>query len=283
MKKTLFFIVLAMWTMSVSAQKKKLGFIPVADPNSENAEYRSMAYDNIYETAQRIFVNTQRFDVLDRGSFNIVKIEKEFQQGDELINSEIVKQGRVLAAHILAVAKITTLVVDESADGEGYSTYITAEFKQIDVETGKTVSALQLKGECKDGSGGLGGKRVKSPNEAVNRAVKNMEGDLERWVSEKFPLSLPVIEVKDDEMTIIAEGGRDIGLSPRSKLRVVKMTIYPNGKTLFETLSLVKFEKNDLGLNTTKVKVSSKTSWEKISKIGKENIKSLIVTEDMSN
>jgi hypothetical protein len=287
MKKTLFLLMLLGMTLNAEAQRKRLGFIPVADPNSENAEYRELAYNNIYETAQRIFVNTQRFDVIDRGSFNIVKIEKEFQQGDDLINSEIISQGKVLAAKILAVAKITTLVVSESADGKGYSAYITAEFKQIDVESGKTVNALQLKGESKD-SGGEGlfggeGKRIKSPDETINRAVKQMEHDLERWVSENFPLSLPVLEVKDAEMTVIAEGGRDIGLSPRSKLRVVKVTIYPSGKRLFETLALVKLEKNDLGQDVTKVKVASKANWDKISQVAKDNIKGLMVTEDMSN
>lgn len=113
MRISLMLLSLIFLPLLLSAQvKKKIGFIPYTDPENAEEELRELAYKNIYDAALRVFVNTQRFEVLDRGSFNIIKIEKEFQKGEDLANVEIIEQGKIAAAELLAVAKLTTFTVN---------------------------------------------------------------------------------------------------------------------------------------------------------------------------
>lgn len=263
------------FTSGQTVVKKRLGFVPYTDPDFADEEYRESVYKNMYDSALRIFINTQRFIILDRGSFNVLKIEKDFQKGDDLINSEIIKQGKVLAAEILAVAKITTLSVDLNSDGKTYSAFIVCEFKQIDVESGRAVAALQLQGSSSE----MIGKKPSSADEAIVKAVKKMEKDLEKWVRESFPLAMNVLSVDEVKMELTAEGGRETGLSKLNKLRAVRVQLV-GGKKVVTTLARLAFTKESLGEETTKLIISDKLEWEAFRSAWKANPSEILVFED---
>lgn len=278
MKQSLLILILSMVILSLSAQtitKKKLGFVPYTDPDFAEAEYREAVYKNLYEAALRIFINTQRFIVLDRGSFDVLKIEKEFQKGEDLINSDLIEQGRILAAQIIAVAKITTLSVTLNEDAKTYSAFVVSEFKQIDVETGKALSALQLQGSSAETIG----KKPPTPEEAISRAVKKMEGSLEKWVKESFPLAMKILDVNEADMGIIAEGGRETGLTKDYKLRVVKLKML-NERRYAETVAKLSFSDEGLGEETTKLRITNEEEWRKFLAMWKQDKSSLLVFED---
>ena len=246
MKKTAFILLAILLPFLACSQvKKRIGFIPYTDPDNADEEYRELAYQNIYDAALRVFVNTQRFDVLDRGSFNILKIEKEFQKGEDLANVEIVEQGKMAAAEVLAVAKLSTFTVTDSDDGNGFSVYITAEFKQIEVKTGKALNAFQLRAEAIDKQEGALGrvnkKRISTVEEAVSRAVIEMEKDLESWIKGEFPMILKVKDIKKNDKMIVVEGGKSDGLSKNLKMKVIKLTIYNDGSKLTEDIASLSF------------------------------------------
>lgn len=269
---------LAITIPSIHAQtvtKKRLGFVPYTDPDFAEPEYREAVYKNMYESALRIFINTQRFIILDRGSFNVLKIEKEFQQGEDLVNSEIIEQGKILAAQILAVAKITTLSVELNDDGNTYTAFIVCEFKQIDVETGKAVAALQLQG----GTNEVIGKKPGTAQEAIAKAVKKMEKDLEKWVRENFPLAMNILDVNEGESYLVAEGGRETGLNKQYKLRAVQVKMV-EGKKVVKTLGKLSFTKEGLGEETTKFLISDKEEWAAFLTVWKSDRKSVLVFED---
>ena len=279
MKKLLLFLTLSICCLSLTAQsisKKKLGFVPYTDPDFAEEEYREAVYKNLYETALRIFINTQRFIILDRESFDIIKIEKEFQKGEDLINSEIIEQGKILAAQILAIAKITTLSVSLNEDGKTYTAFIVCEFKQIDVETGKAVNALQLQGSSAEM---MIGKKPTTAQEAISRAVKKMENDLEKWVRENFPLAMKVLEVQESDMSLIVEGGRETGLTKQYKLRAVKMKMV-NGRKYVETLAKVTFSSEGLGEEATKLIIKDEADWKTFLAVWKADKTSVLVFED---
>lgn len=278
MKKIILTLLLFTTIFSISAQnlsKKKLGFVPYTDPDFTEEEYKEAVYKNLYEAALRTFINTQRFIILDRGSFNILKIEKEFQKGDDLVNSEIIAQGKILAAQILAIAKITTLSVSLNEDGKTYTTFIVCEFKQIDVESGKAVNALQLQGSSND----IVGKKAVSAEESISRAVKKMEKDLEKWVKENFPLAMKVLDINEESKSLIVEGGRESGLTKTYKLRVVKMKML-NGKKFVETIGKLSFSEEGIGEEATKLLIPNEVEWYKFLNLWKEDKANILVFED---
>lgn len=286
MKKIIVFFFFLSLSLIGSAQvRKKIGFIPYTDPDNADVKYRELAYKNIYDAALRVFVNTQRFDVLDRGSFDVVKIEKEFQKGEDLANVEIIDQGKVAAAELLAVAKLSTFTITDSDDGKGFSVYITAEFKQIDVETGRATNAYQLEARAIDSPQKFGGlvnnaNRISTIEESISIAVGKMEEDLERWIKSSFPMILKVIDIDQKDRRIIVEGGRSEGLNEKFKMKAVTIKMYGD-KILMSTLGELKFLKEGVGEQLTFLEFNSKKDWEIFVQEWKENQSKIYVTEDL--
>ncbi len=285
---TIIFLFLAAYCAQAQIQKQKLGFIPYSDPSADKYGYRQMAYENLYEAATRIFINTQRFDVLDRSKFNILKIEKSFTKGDDFINSEIVAQGKSLAADVLAVAKVTALSVTQSADQKGWSAFFTVEFKQIDVETSKAVNAVQLKGEYQDDTGvSVSGQtvispnRARSPEQAISKVVTKMEEALNKWIRDNFPIKMKVLDVNDTGKILYARGGKDLGLTVRSKMCIRRVHKLSSGDVVAETIADLKFTKEDgVGDSTTKFEPKIKKDWPKIVQALKDYPAEVFIMED---
>lgn len=263
------FSMLLLFSSLAQAQsgRTRLGFVPYSDPSTSQEEYRKMAYDYLYEAVTRIFINTQRFDILDRSKFDIVKLEKNFTKGEDFINSEIVKQGNALAAEVLAVAKITALSLEEAEDKKGWTAFFTVELKQLDVETAKAVSALQLKGTIKDGAGipdipGLTDlARASSPQQAISRVVLSMEKDLRNWIDKQFPVKMKVIHIDPLKQFLVGRGGQDIGLTTKDNMCLRHVYRLPAGDQLEETIVELSFIKED-GVGQTSTKFAPKKSKE---------------------
>lgn len=284
MKKVAIFLSILCLPILAQAQvKKKIGFIPYTAPENADKKYRELTYKNIYDAALRVFVNTQRFDVLDRGSFDIIKIEKEFQKGEDLANVEIVDQGRISAAELLAVAKLSTFTITETDDGNGYSVFITAEFKQLDVETGRATNAYQLRAEAKDRQSNVFGEsknRISTIEQAISMAVQKMEQDLEKWIKRQFPMILKVIEKVDAEKALIVEGGVDVGLNEKHNMKAITLTIIKD-KKLIKTIGKLNFTKEGVGEELTTLVMNSKKDWQNFIKLWKTDPEKIYVTEDL--
>ena len=215
-----------------------------------------------------------------------MKIDKEFQKGEDLANSEIVSQGKVSAAELLAVAKISTFTITESDDGEGYSVYISAEFKQLDIETGRATMAYQLVAEAKDRQGGdvqiLKNKRITTIEEAISIAVRKMEDDLARWIKAQWPLILKVIDVEDKKQLVVIEGGKDVGLSKKHKLKAITLQVYESsGKKRINTIGKLHYTREGVGEELTILKMGAKKDWESFLKLWKKNPDRIYATENL--
>lgn len=265
------FLIFLCTSLIVNAQsaKQKLGFIPYADPSADKDGYRQMAYDYLYEAATRIFINTQRFEILDRSKFDIVKLEKNITKGEDFINSEIVAQGNALAAEVLAVAKVTALTMTESKEQGSWAAFFTVEFKQIDVETTKALNAMQLKGQTmevtKEGLPFSNLTIAKSPEEAISKIVSGMEKTLGNWIEDNFPLKMRVIDINRNNQILYAKGGKDIGLSLNNKMCLRRVHRLSTGDIVEETVADLKYTKEDrIGETTTKFIPKNKKDWGKL-------------------
>lgn len=286
MKQTVTVVLLLLLTVSTQAQeaKQKLGFIPYADPGIAKSTHREMAYKTMYEAATRIFINTQRFDVLDRGKFNILKIEQTIQKKPELINSEIIRQGRILAAQVLVVAEITAFSVTPSDDKKGWSAFLVAEIKQLDVETSKALAAVQLKGEHKDiGKSPLNLARAESPDQAISKIVDKLEKDLEKWIHSSFPIQMQILteswEKNNTQHIIYARGGKNMGLTPRNKMCLRRVRKLSSGDIVVETVAELKLTIDGIGETTTKYELKAKKDWPAVERAQREFQSELFVME----
>lgn len=284
MKQIFTLAIFCLTTLVLQAQpaKQKLGFIPYADPGIAKSTYREMAYKSMYEAATRIFINTQRFDVLDRGKFNVLKIEQTIQKKPELINSEIIRQGKFLAAQILVVAEITSFSVVQSDDKKGWSSFMVVELKQLDVESSKALSAVQLKS---DPNNDISGRLFPStsPEQAVSKAVDKMEKDLEKWIHNTFPIRMDILpetwEQTNDLHVFYANGGKNMGLTPRNKMCLRRVRKMSSGEPLLETIVDLKLTKDGVGETTTKYELKNKKDWTLVEKAHKAYPAEIFVME----
>lgn len=284
----LFIILLNLMCFNIKGQetKQKLGFIPYSNPDNDPSGYRDMAYNYLYESATRIFINTQRFEILDRSKFDILSLEKNYQKGDDFINSEIVAQGNSLAAEVLAVAKLTALSVTQDPE-KGWLAFFTVELKQIDIETSKAVDAVQLKGQLKPGGNiTLGstivpsGGHISSPEQAIAKAVEQMEDRLYDWIHESFPVKMIVLDFDASNKVIYVKGGKDIGLNLKDNMCLRRIRKLVTGDKVEETVAELKFTKTDgVGSSTTKFQPKKPKEWKKILEAIKNHPEEVFVME----
>lgn len=283
--RTLMIVFLLLMLNSLVAQtKKKLAFIPYADEKTGTLTQRKAAYDAIFQMAERIFINTQRFEILDRNNFSILQFEKDIQKGEAFVNSKIVQQGKMKAAEVIAVARITSMPPPTiSSDKKGYSAYITVEFKEIDVETGQATSAYQLRGEFQDFVILNDLPRPSTPERAIDLAIRNMEKDLIKWISDNFPITMEVLDISTDSKNpkiIYANGGKNIGLTATHRMRIVHIERI-GGKKVVKTIAKLKLH-DRLEEETTQFVLYpfNKDQWTDVAYYLLKDKANLIITED---
>jgi hypothetical protein len=88
-----------------------------------------------------------------------------------------------------------------------------------------------------------------------------------------------VVDTKDGEMSVIADGGIDTGLDTKNRLRVGTIKLYSQGKFLFEPLAELSLTKESIGQTLTKLKVSKKAEWEKLLTAWQTDAKNMVIME----
>ena len=158
--------------------------------------------------------------------------------------------------------------------------------EELDVETGEATMAYQLVAEAKDRQGGdvqiIRNKRITTIEEAISIAVRKMEDDLARWIKSQWPLILKIIDVENKRQIVVIEGGRDVGLSKKHKMKAITLKVYESsGKKRIDTIGKLNYTREGVGEETTTLKMSSKKDWESFLKLWKEDSDRIYVTEDL--
>jgi TolB-like protein len=229
---TVLFLTLA--TMGFS-QKQAVGITPftyLAESATAQQVYA------ITESVTNAFVKTKRFKIVDRSKMEALRKEKNLQSSEDFIDGSVVAQSANIGADFLISGNITsanpTRMEARNDDGSITVTYMckmAITLKVIDVATGQVVSSETIEPKAGNALMGAMGVGSRTPEKAFNKAMKDIEDDIDKFVLINFPLTVSIAEFNGK--TILIAAGTDLGVQKKDYFKVVVITTMEvEGKSL---------------------------------------------------
>jgi curli biogenesis system outer membrane secretion channel CsgG len=242
MRKNLFLLI-ALISMingvSMMAQEKIVVSIPAFSYVTGNADPKDVA--TVQDEVINAFVKTKRFDIVDRGEISMAQIneELEVQKGENFIDGNVVAQGKSLGAQYLIMGAVPMISVTEGfakdnqgrQSSTGWTARVLLSLRVVDLETGKIISSQAI--EPKSGGVAFIGAFVnpKSRESALNKALKDIEGQVDMFVLKNFPVTLQIVEFQGKQVLI--SGGSEKGIKKGMKFTVAEpVTVEVDGKPM---------------------------------------------------
>lgn len=198
--------------------------LPIIGVQKFTSETESKFSGAITKKVIEILTQSQRFQVLDRVSYDKVKQELELQKSEAFIDTKKrAEQGVALAAQFLVTGNIIKMNVYamKNPDGtvNGYKASVSFQMQVNDVAKGSSTKAESFQSSVSP--------LMLSPESAVNEAVKSLDENLRNWVISNFPVTVKVIKIlstkKEEATTILIAGGKTFGLKEGDKLTIQKI------------------------------------------------------------
>lgn len=198
--------------------------LPVIGVSKFTAETESKFSSAITKKVVEILTQSQRFQVVDRVSYEKVKQELELQKSEAFIDTKKrAEQGVALAAQFLVTGNIIKMNVYamKNPDGSvnGYKASVSFQMQVNDVAKGSSTKAESFQSSVSP--------LMLSPESAVTEAVKSLDEKLREWVINNFPVTVKVLKVlatkKNEASVILIAGGKTYGLNEGDKLVVQKI------------------------------------------------------------
>jgi len=198
--------------------------LPIIGVSKFTSETESKFSGAVTKKVVEILTQSQRFQVLDRTSYDKVKEELELQKSEAFIDSKNrADQGVALAAKYLVTGNIVKMNVYamKNPDGSvnGYKSSVSFQMQVSDVAKGNSTKAESFQSSVSP--------LMLSPESAVNEAVKSLDEKLREWVINNFPVSVKLLKLltikKDEASSVLIAGGKTFGLKEGDKLTIQKI------------------------------------------------------------
>jgi curli biogenesis system outer membrane secretion channel CsgG len=206
--KKLFFLLFMISSVTYSQEKIAVSVQPVEVNDPSHIEEAKYLYDKI----QSVFVESNRFSVLDRGNIKAVHSELENQKGVSSINAEVVDQGKIAGAEFLIVGKLLSLeyVDTENTAGKLIKVFtgnrnskessgllikpvFTYSLSLISVETSETPKSKNFSVSVTKGWPGL------TNFESFKRALDSEETTIQRdFINEFLPEIISIVQIEKE-------------------------------------------------------------------------------------
>ena len=167
-----------------------------------------------------VLTQSQRFMILDRTNYDKVKEELEFQKTEAFMESENRVTEKAVAAQFMVLGTISKINIFamKNNDGSinGYKASVVFQLQVTDVASGSNTNAETFQT--------VTSPLVFSTESAVTEAVKTIEPQLTKWITNNFPVTVKLMKIiqsdGDEAATILVSGGKKLGLSQDSRLIV---------------------------------------------------------------
>lgn len=182
--------------------------------------------NSVSEKVVQIVTNIKRFKVVDRTSYDKVKLELEFQKNEAFIESKnLVKQDAALAANHLIIGHIVKMNIYtiKNSDGtvNGYKASAAFTLKINNVESGMTTEAESFQTEVSPLS--------LSKEQAINQALKSIDIPISQYFVKQFPIVTRVLKILDSKkeyaLKVLINGGFQSGLMEYDKFDIESIEI----------------------------------------------------------
>lgn len=191
---------------------------------------------SIQDAVTNAFVKTRRFNIVDRSKMNAIKKEKELQKSEDFIDSKVIAQSSSLGAQFLVSGHVVSATATESTykdsntgqlRSSGFTAKLSIVIQVIDVETGQVTKSETIQPKGGSYLGTLTSTAPKTAQEAIAKAIKDIENKVDEFVNENFPVFFDIIEIQEvsgsgEAKKILISGGKAFGLKKGDKFTIVE-------------------------------------------------------------
>lgn len=242
------FLLLPIVQLQAQGIEKRVALAPISYAPGSNARvHAEQLYNHIITT----FHQTQRVKVIDNlFAHDLISQEKDVQSGEDYVEGHVIEKGKSEGADYILFVHVNTIKAypqkDKNEEMLGYDANITLFVRLFNVKTRITESTdkitpegitdiigydeLMKEGERQAKRGlldKLNGKQFPSTEqEAIDRAMGELEPHVRSFVNKAFPLEMRVANILQDKgsrkekFEVWIKGGKSLGLKKGDKLTV---------------------------------------------------------------
>ena len=217
-RSVLIIVILIVHCLTGNAQNDVRPVVGVAQFSCDgDSKYASLVTEKVVE----MLTNTHRFQVVDRTSYDKVHAELEFQKSEAFLDSKNrVEQGVAVGAEKMITGHISKIPVyaikNTNGTIRGYKASVAFQMKVVDVETGLSTQATSFQGQTSE--------MMMSPESAVVQSMISLEGELEEYFRQNFPLEANIVKIleskKGSALTVLLSVGKNQGVKLGDKFKV---------------------------------------------------------------
>ena len=207
--KQAFLIIISLLSLKVSAQKTTVAIQKlrtISSPNNrgynsrqqtESAAQNGEAKIEDFVTAE--FVNTKRFNIVDRASLDALKSEKELQKTEDFIDSKVIAQSKTLGAEYLIGIYIASIDVQgknsysKYGNSVTYSCNMSFSVKIIDIATSQIIASETFQSNAGNGVMNF----TKTAENAIDKCLKNISSKFDDFINNNFPIKASIANIEE--------------------------------------------------------------------------------------
>lgn len=238
MKKVLFAIVfLTLQHIIIGQDRITIGLLPFSYNSQLN-------YNDVYtvqEVVLNSFVQTGKFNIVDRNNWQGLQAEKELQSTQDFINNKAIQKGMslgakyLIAGHFSSITATPMYLIDYITNYQYNYTLIklSLQLKIVNVETTQIVASEMI-----DVYGG-DPYQESTPELAYGRAIANIQPNIQTFIRKNFGKSMFLIvnadkiDKKGKLINVLINGGMGDGLRIGHRLSVIELvTVNVDGRNI---------------------------------------------------
>ncbi|HKR05134.1 MAG TPA: hypothetical protein VJY62_10925 [Bacteroidia bacterium] len=204
---------------------------------------------------EKVINEMKRFDVVNRQDMIALDSERVAMKGEDFIDGRYIEQGKKLGAQLMVFGRINS-TSDKPQGKDNANNYIatinltikivdvttTAEIGNTSVEASSGKNASKATGATKagarifdrvtgsntgDAANSTADIMARNSDQAMSKAIENIEDELRPFLIETFPAMFPIAQVldkKDNKVkTVLIAGGKNAGIKNKDKMKVVEL------------------------------------------------------------
>lgn len=234
MKKTILITLLLAIQFSGIAQKTTVAIKTlrtVANARYNNNEI-SAGQAKVEDFVTDKFVNTKRFDIVDRASLGELQSEKQLQRTEDFIDGKVIEQSKTLGADYLVGIYISTLDILKNDSYFGCKMAFT--IRVMDISTSQVVATETFTGSA--GTGLI--SFIATADAAVEKALAGVSAKMDDFISSNFAIKASIANIEESDATgaatkVLISAGSSNGVAVGQFLKVMEtIEMQVDGKTL---------------------------------------------------
>lgn len=205
----------------------------------DDVQIESKFVQAIEDNVKAAFKNTNRFKIVDRGNYNKLLNEREFQKKEEFIDGKVTSESAFEGAEQIVAGNISQVSFTKrtSDSSFSYKCNISFSIEVIDIATGNVIASDLIQPKQTFVGDLVSTYRTRTQEKAFFNSLRGIQKAIDKFVAANFPVTTEIIEItkassRKAKMLLLNTGTIN-GARIRQAFKVVELvSMTRNGKQI---------------------------------------------------